>query len=330
MLFFFFYREESVPQTADHPILSRFVTPSRAIEELLNPLQKRFAYHFSGNRPTNRRDKPEWYLRQILQWIGDHIKFIETYIQPVYGGGDALLEFSRGLVQLAVEKLIKESALILADDAVLAHTIGEVLSFETDLRSSYDYPSSQPSPLLILTQPHFFSRWIDLEKAFAVDKMDVLLSSEKTWSCVGGYDGTEEDDGVRLTHCAEGFLQMLLAITDRYKTLPQPGHRLQFLDLQLDLLDEFRIRLLQLARQDAFLDLQALAKNSSNNICAILNTVSAVVNVLTDWSDLPVIKILLWMIHPSLLSKHFFPSSFYNSTPTKFKRKIKNVRQRKS
>ena len=30
------------------------------------------------------------------------------------------------------------------------------------------------------------------------------------------------DRGVCLTECGEGFLQMLLAMTDRYKTLPQP------------------------------------------------------------------------------------------------------------
>ena len=150
--------------TSEHIILSRFSPVSQAIEELIIPLHKRFSYHFSGNRPTNRRDKPEWYLRQVLQWIGDHIKFIETHIQPFYDGKDAVGEFSRRLVQLAVEKLVKDSAFILEDDVILAHTIGEVLSFESELRTQFDYPSSEPSALLILTQPQFFTRWIALEK----------------------------------------------------------------------------------------------------------------------------------------------------------------------
>nr|CAG4641615.1 EOG090X04F1 [Eurycercus lamellatus] len=265
-------------------VLSRFPPQSQAIQELIYPLLKRFSYHFSGNRPTNRRDKPEWYLRQVLQWIGDHAKFIETHVQPFYKPNDALVEFSRGLVQLAVEKLVKDSAVVLDDDVVLAHTIGEVLSFESELRTSYDYPSSQPSALLILTQPQFFTRWIALERAFAVEKMDVLLSSDRAWVSSGG-DGTEVDDDVRLTECGEGFLQMVLAITDRYKILPQPGHKLQFVDLQLELLDEFRIRLLQLARQDKFQEL--FVSKTSPNISPILNTVSAVVNVLDDWTDLP-------------------------------------------
>lgn len=149
----------------DSVVLSRFSPPSLPIQELLLPLLKRFAYHFSGNRQTNRRDKPEWYLRQVLQWIIDHAKFIETHVQPMGLCDDAMAEFSRGLVQLAVEKLIKDSSVLLEDDVLLAHTIGEVLSFETELRTSYDYPTSQPSALLVLTQPQFFTRWIALERA---------------------------------------------------------------------------------------------------------------------------------------------------------------------
>ena len=55
--------------------------------------------------------------------------------------------------------------------------------------------------------------------------MDDLLSSDSAWASTGG-DGLEMDeDDTRLTECGEGFLQMLLAITDRYKILPQPGHK---------------------------------------------------------------------------------------------------------
>lgn len=160
---FLFRLNDSLSDT--HPVLSRFTPPNLAIQELISPLSKRFYYHFSGNRPTNRKDKPEWYLCQILQWIGDHVKFIETEIQPIYKPKDAFLEFSRGLVQLVVEKLIRDSMAYLEDDRLLAHAIGQVLEFETKLRTLYDYPSHQPSALLVLAQPQFFTRWLSLEKA---------------------------------------------------------------------------------------------------------------------------------------------------------------------
>lgn len=55
--------------------------------------------------------------------------------------------------------------------------------------------------------------------------MDDLLSSDKAWTCASLGDGADDEDDVRITECGEGFLQMLLAITDRYKILPQPGHK---------------------------------------------------------------------------------------------------------
>lgn len=40
--------------------------PLWAIECLTDPIARRFKYHFSGNRRTNRLDKPEWYFKFIL------------------------------------------------------------------------------------------------------------------------------------------------------------------------------------------------------------------------------------------------------------------------
>lgn len=43
----------------------------------------RFVFHFSGNRATNSREHPEWYLTQVLKWISAHHTFLTTRIQPV-------------------------------------------------------------------------------------------------------------------------------------------------------------------------------------------------------------------------------------------------------
>ena len=51
---------------------------------LIRPLKKRFLYHFYGTRQTNRPDKPEWFLTQVLTWIRDHQTFVGEWIQPVY------------------------------------------------------------------------------------------------------------------------------------------------------------------------------------------------------------------------------------------------------
>ncbi len=61
--------------------------------------------------------------------------------------------------------------------------------------------------------------------------------------------------------------------------LPYPQHRLCFLDLQLELLDDFRIRLLQVRAQENQGPL-------GQCYCAILNSASYVSEILSEWSEL--------------------------------------------
>lgn len=105
-----------------------------------------------------------------------------------------------------------------------------------------------------------------------------MLSSDTAWLPLG----TPELDELRVTECGESFLTLLLTITERYSSLPQPGHRLQFLELQLELLDEFRVRLLQL--------LHETSEPLNPRLVAILNTISYLALVLQEWGGLTVLS----------------------------------------
>ena len=74
-------------------------------------------------------------------------------------------------------------------------------------------------------------------------------------------------------------------ISDRYKPLPHPSHKLRFLDLQLELLEDFRIRVVQV-------------KDNTHNplgerFCAIMNTAYYITEVLREWSEL----IVSWVVY---------------------------------
>lgn len=84
--------------------------------------------------------------------------------------------------------------------------------------------------------------------------------------------------------------------------------RLQFLELQLELLDDFRVRVLQVMkseRQDPL----------TSHYPAILNTVHHIATTLNDWADLPVSFVWLGsetqnvsnilQLHSSALLIHF-------------------------
>ncbi|KAJ8953915.1 hypothetical protein NQ318_019155, partial [Aromia moschata] len=248
--------ESSVPVVTS-ALLADFPPLCLPIQLLVQPLRKRFIYHFHGARQTNRPDKPEWYFTQILTWVRDHRDFVVKYIQPVIEKLglhhiDAKLELIRGLVQLAVEKLYSELPSLQYDDFTFSHSIDEALGFDKELRESYDYPVGQPN---------------------ASEKMDAMLPPN---SSDAFYPLTSEVEDLKITTCADAFITLLQTITERYESLPQPGHRLQFLELQLELLDDFRVRLLQL--------INAVEGDIIESIIpAIANSIYYMENVLIDW-----------------------------------------------
>lgn len=48
------------------------------------PIAKRVVFHFEGKKPTNRLDKPEWFLAFIQKVLYENLFFIEKHLDPVY------------------------------------------------------------------------------------------------------------------------------------------------------------------------------------------------------------------------------------------------------
>ncbi|XP_006925439.1 RAD50-interacting protein 1 [Pteropus alecto] len=259
------------------PASSSIILP---IQIMLTPLQKRFRYHFRGNRQTNVISKPEWYLAQVLLWIGNHTEFLDEKIQPILdkvgSSINARLEFSRGLMMLVLEKLAADIPCLLYDDNLFCHLVDEVLLFERELHSVHGYPGTFANCLHILSEETCFQRWLTVERKFALQKMDSTLSSEAAW--ISQYKDITDVDEMKVPDCAETFMTLLLVITDRYKNLPTASRKLQFLELQKDLVDDFRIRLTQVMKEETRASL-------GFRYCAILNAVNYISTVLADWAD---------------------------------------------
>uniref|UniRef100_A0A8C0XHR7 RAD50-interacting protein 1 n=1 Tax=Castor canadensis TaxID=51338 RepID=A0A8C0XHR7_CASCN len=268
---------KQLPEKYSLPASPSVILP---IQIMLSPLQKRFRYHFRGNRQTNVLSKPEWYLAQILMWIGNHTQFLDEKIQPILdkvcSAVNARLEFSRGLMMLVLEKLASDIPCLLYDDNLFCHLVDEVLLFERELHSVHGYPGTFASCMHILSEETCFQRWLTVERKFALQKMDSMLSSEAAW--VSQYEDITDVDEMKVPDCAETFMTLLLVITDRYKNLPIASRKLQFLELQKDLVDDFRIRLTQVMKEETRASL-------GFRYCAILNAVNYISTVLADWAD---------------------------------------------
>lgn len=263
------------------------------IELLLKPFRVRFEYHFLNARQTNRADKPEYFFTQILNWAKDNHHFVGEVFQGAATRAcvseNVRLEFVRGLVQLTIEKLINDIEEISFDEHLFAHLIDEILSFEQDLRTFLFYPSTIPSAVSVLTQATYFTKWIKLEEKFTSEKMDQILSDgNDPWANLDPFGfahitspltaalNTNQDlelDELKIPKCADQFVRILETIKERYCILPQPSHQLQFLALQIELIDNFRRRLGQL-------------HNSGNvNALNVLNAIFYVASVLREWGE---------------------------------------------
>lgn len=101
--------------------------------------------------------------------------------------------------------------------------------------------------------------------------MDTILTTGTPWEFID--PGSFEE--LKIPKCADQFIRLLDAIRERYCCLPQPGHQLQFLHLQLELIDNFRQRLVQ------------LHNSTVNNVSTtkILNVINYLNSVLREWGE---------------------------------------------
>ncbi|GFR73909.1 RAD50-interacting protein 1-like [Elysia marginata] len=252
------------------------------LELMLKPLRKRFRYHFYGQKQTNSLDKPEWYLTQVLSWIRDHGDFLDRNIQPILDESkrsdiSARTELTRGLVIVVMEKIIHDLPELAYEEANFSHLIDEVLLFDSELRNTYLYPPILPGCLDVLCLPDALTKWLIIEKKFAMQKIEQMLNSPTCWE--SQYKDISDLDEVRVPECAESFMMLLQTITDRYRKLPVSDAKLQFLGLQLELLEDFRMRLVQVMKNTS-------TAPTGHIQCAVLNAVHYVTQVLRDWSEL--------------------------------------------
>lgn len=101
------------------------------------------------------------------------------------------------------------------------------------------------------------------------------------------------------------LLTVSYLVADRYRLLPSARHQLQFVQLQLELLDDYRVRLLQIRGE--------LQSPLSADYCSILNTVSYIIEILQQWTNQPVSSVPEVILHAVLLTLEYQTSVFYQS-----------------
>lgn len=246
--------------------------PLFAVGVLMEPLLLRFRFHFDSNRTTNRLDKPEWFLSNMLALIQLN-SFLFEPARDMWSRGGYVCELTRFrpqgrrscvidapaellhsmLVPLRL-KLHASMELLGSQPALLAHTIFQCLAFDTDLRAAYR-PAQDSVQLAdeMLGNDALFQRWLDGEREFATRRFEDVVDAPGAWSLIqaetltehGETDMSEADcTGHITTRAAATLITVLIGVTERYQPLVSLEQRSAFIiRVQHPLLFQFYDRL---------------------------------------------------------------------------------------
>lgn len=284
------------------------------LEVMVQPLAQRFRYHFYGDRPTNRLDKPEYFLSHILDLLDRHCPFITQMFQPVLDRRsqhaddlesvypDAVSCFITALLPLVMTKTLSILPLMSSHPQLLSHLIHELMSFDNTLRDSWTY---NPTPATfsdwkgitrsVLITHNYFNTWLDVEKAFALTRYETIRDAADATDI--DYEGVAPSQ----TKPTKGTMRvndLLETITDRYRFLSSFSQKMKFLiEIQLSVFDDYHNYLY--AALQAYLasshtagrllqgqsKSEALGEKGLASLCKIYGSAEFLERKMSDWGD---------------------------------------------
>ncbi|KAI8063170.1 TIP-1 family-domain-containing protein [Gongronella butleri] len=224
------------------------------IHIMLAAIELRFRFHFEGKKPTNRLDKPEWYLKHIKTQIESHLPFLMTTVQPLMRRTDASASakdaFIEGLLKNVKRKVLRTVPKLLPQPQWLSHTIHELLQFDHDLQQDYGFFLTLPDGSsnvadLIIEHDDWFGAWFSSERNFVQSRFDAMMAEPDAFDlCSHEDDHAMEDDTPVTTRSAVQLTQLLEGVLDTYRLVPHLRAQLHFfVRVQLGLLSLYHERI---------------------------------------------------------------------------------------
>ena len=152
-------------------------------EVMMQPLELRFRYHFDGDRPTNKINKPEYFFSHAAELITKYDDFVARNVQPVlsnYFRGtqlascmtyiDATSALITALLPMLRNKVFALLPKVAGQAPLLSHLMHEIMSFDTQLREEWNYDGGcgargwKGLAWEVLAEGDWFGRWLKVEK----------------------------------------------------------------------------------------------------------------------------------------------------------------------
>lgn len=231
-----------------------------ALEVMVHALEQRFIYHFSGNKATNRLDKPEYFLHHTTELLSTYSTFLQNAVQPLlvqqFRGTDlsltpayidALSAFITALLPMLKRKLYSFATQVSSQPQLLSHLIHEVMAFDATLQESYSYSPISPSlpwrglAHFLLDTCGYFAQWLTVERDFAVARYQSIIDASDAGEL--DYDSVSSE-AAKPMKAAVRLNDLLETVTNRYRPLASFSQKMRFLiDIQISIFDRFNLRL---------------------------------------------------------------------------------------
>lgn len=287
------------------------------IEVMVRPIEQRFTFHFSGNKNTNRLDKPEYFFSHATDIISDHSDLLDNALQPLliqhFRGSDlaftpayidATTAFISGLLPMLKRKVQSVASQVSSQPQLLSHLVHEVMSFDTTLQETFAYSPASPSipwrglAYFLLDTCGYFDQWLAAERDFALSRYQAIIDTPDSKEL--DYDSVSYE-ATKPTKAAIRVNDLLDTITERYRTLASFSQKLRFLiDIQIAIFDQFLGRLR--SSLEAYLTMtssigrrmQGVSKDDQtelhgvkglDHLCRVFGSAEYLERAMRDWSD---------------------------------------------
>lgn len=226
------------------------------LEVMVQPIALRFRFHFYGEKPTNRLNKPEYFLSHMIDMLEQHSTFLANFFQPILDERvrqddrldmvytDAISAFITALLPLVSAKCLSLLPQLTSQPQLMSHFVRELMSFDETLQQSWAY-SPYSGPLNewkgltweMLTKHGYFDAWLTLEKNFALSRYKKIRDDPDSNKI--DFEGVEPGR-TKPTKGAIRVNDLLETITDRYRRLASFSQKMKFLiDVQLSIFDDY-------------------------------------------------------------------------------------------
>jgi hypothetical protein len=287
------------------------------LEIMVRSLELRFNYHFSGDRPTNRLDKPEYFLNHVLDLISSYCAFFQANLQPQllanFRGSDlamipAYIDATSALITALIPMLQTKLRSILPQVSeqpqLFSNLMHEVMTFDATIQEEWNYTPLSPATVwrglahYVLEKQSYFSKWLNVERDFALARYQDIISDKSSREL--DYDSVSADS-TKPTKAAVRVNDLLETITERYKSLSSFSQKFRFfMDIQMEIFDQV-YRLINESLQTFITNNTAVGRavngitkaqqaeytgvKGMDRLCRIFGSAEYLEKAMRDWSD---------------------------------------------